>query len=215
MTIILVFGTSTTYGAWDVEGGWVQRLRKYLDKEYIKKKKEEYLVYNLGISGDTSRDIVERFEFETKQRVKLLDEGEEVIVLVSVGVNDSIINNKTKKCHIPIEVYQSNIEKIVNIVERYGKLIFVGNKPIDDSKLDPIPWLSTCSYKKEFVEQYERKVAQICKEKKVLFIDVYNQFKKIKNYKKLLEDGVHPATEGHKYIFTIVKKELINKGVIA
>jgi len=28
MVNILVFGDSITYGAWDEEGGWVQRLRK-------------------------------------------------------------------------------------------------------------------------------------------------------------------------------------------
>lgn len=35
MVQILFFGPSTTYGAWDSEGGYVQRLRKYLDKKVI------------------------------------------------------------------------------------------------------------------------------------------------------------------------------------
>ncbi len=215
MTIILVFGTSITYGAWDKEGGWVQRLREYVDKNYIKNKGKEYFVYNLGISGDTSKDILERCEFETQQRLKLLDTNERVIILISVGVNDAIINNKTKEYHIPLDIYAQNIKKIIKISEKYAdRIVFVGNKPTDDSKLDPIPWLKECSYKAEFVEQYDKKAADICKEKNIQFIDVYNQFKKIKEYKKLLHDGVHPTTEGHKHIFEIVKKELRKTGVI-
>ncbi len=38
MTRILVFGPSTTYGAWDIEGGWVQRLRRYLDEKQLAEK---------------------------------------------------------------------------------------------------------------------------------------------------------------------------------
>ena len=32
---ILIFGDSITYGAWDKEGGWVQRLRKFLDERNL------------------------------------------------------------------------------------------------------------------------------------------------------------------------------------
>jgi len=32
---ILIFGASITYGVWDLEkGGWVQRLRDYLEKKH-------------------------------------------------------------------------------------------------------------------------------------------------------------------------------------
>ena len=49
MTFILVFGTSTTYGAWDSEGGWVQRLTKYLDNKQLEGKEHPtdpyYVIY--------------------------------------------------------------------------------------------------------------------------------------------------------------------------
>ena len=35
MTCLLVFGDSITYGAWDLEGGWVQRLRSFIDKKNL------------------------------------------------------------------------------------------------------------------------------------------------------------------------------------
>jgi len=67
---ILVFGTSTTYGAWDSEGGWVARLRKFLDEKTISSNyKSEGLIYNLGVSGDKTEDVLKRFEPETKARL--------------------------------------------------------------------------------------------------------------------------------------------------
>src|SRR3989344_3552583 len=97
MTLILVFGDSITYGAWDTNGGWVQRLRTYLDKKQLADPKLYYELYNLGVSGDTSTDLLERFEAETKQRIKRMSAKEEIIIIVAIGTNDSIINNKTKK----------------------------------------------------------------------------------------------------------------------
>src|SRR3990170_7472616 len=92
-THILVFGTSTTYGAWDREGGWVQRLRGFLDEKVINSDyKHDYFVYNLGISGDKSADILTRFEPETKAR--LGHHNAEIIILFHLGINDCIYSEK-------------------------------------------------------------------------------------------------------------------------
>ena len=70
MPQILIFGDSIIYGAWDREGGWAARLRKFLDEKTLTEEDFYCLVYNLGISGDTTEDLLERFEFETEQRIK-------------------------------------------------------------------------------------------------------------------------------------------------
>lgn len=56
--IICVFGDSITWGAWDIEkGGWVQRLRNFVESS-----SEEYIeIYNLGVSGDNTEDLLEIF----------------------------------------------------------------------------------------------------------------------------------------------------------
>jgi len=213
MTQIIVFGPSTTYGAWDIEGGWVQRLRKYLDQKQIGDSELYYEVYNLGINGDTSEGILKRFEFELKQRINPEDKG--LIILISIGINDSMINNKTKKNSISIDKYKSNVLNLISTAKKYtNNAIFVGNKPIDETKLCPIPWLPNFSYKEEFVEIYENAVKEICKKQGISFIDVYNQFKKRPNYKSLLADGVHPSGEGHDLIFQIVRSYLAEKKLI-
>jgi lysophospholipase L1-like esterase len=82
MTQILVFGDSNTWGAWDREkGGWVNRLRLFLDREG-----DDVFLYNLGISDNTTQDVLGRFEFETKQRMK---EDPDLVIIFDIGSNDS------------------------------------------------------------------------------------------------------------------------------
>lgn len=45
---IIVFGDSIAYGKWDHEGGWVCRLRKYVDNMYNIGKNGNLQVYNMG-----------------------------------------------------------------------------------------------------------------------------------------------------------------------
>ncbi len=215
MTTMLVFGTSTTYGAWDTEGGWVQRLRRYLDEKQLSNPQLYYMVYNLGISGDTSDGIFKRIAFETEQRLALKDKGEDVIILISAGVNDAIYNNKTGKHHVPLETYGENVKKIIRIAKTYTKhVIFVSSKPIDEPRVDPIPWLKDCSYKEADIEQYDKKTAEVCARQTVPFMDIYHPLKKLPHYQKLFPDGVHLNNEGHQKIFEIVKDELVRLKLI-
>lgn len=215
MTTILVFGTSTAYGFWDIEGGWVQRLRRYIDEKQMASEDLYFAVYNLGVSGDTSRGMAQRMEAEIKSRIFDDDEGEETIVIISVGVNDSIVNHLSGECQIPLDIFKENVKEMLEIARKYTrKIIFVGNKPVDESRLDPIPWLPGNSYKEELVEKYDKSVAEFCLNNGIPFIDVYDAFRKEKEWKKLLDDGVHPSAGGHKLIFETVKTWLVNHKVI-
>jgi len=214
MTQILIFGTSTTYRCWDIEGGWVQRLRKYLDEKQLKNPELYYIIYNLGISGDTSKDILERLDFETKQRLKLLDKGEEVIIIVQVGANDSIINNKTREHHVSIFNYEENVQQIVNVTKKYAtKIIFIGHEPINESLVDPIPWLPGHSYLNKHIEEYENKTKEICKKNNIHFTNIFN--KNDNNYNDILSpDGAHLNSKGHEKMFEIVRDYLIKNKMI-
>ena len=88
MTIIC-FGDSITYGNWDHKGGWVGRLRDYLDSKSIAAYSGEDLyskyytvTYNLGIPGDTSAGLFARFEGELIPR---FNPKEETIILFDIG----------------------------------------------------------------------------------------------------------------------------------
>ncbi|MBU4142032.1 SGNH/GDSL hydrolase family protein [Patescibacteria group bacterium] len=85
--------------------------------------------------------------------------------------------------------------------------------PIDESKVDPIPWLPEVSYKNEYIKRYDKIIKSVCAENKIAFIEIFEKLKK-ENCKNLLEDGVHPNSKGHEKIFEIVKDYLIENKII-
>lgn len=161
----------------------------------------DYSVYNLGISGDSADDLLERFEFETKQRMK---EKEKLTIIFAIGVNDSQIGS----IGISPEKFRKNIEKLYKLSLKYSsKIIFIGLNPVDELKTCPISWDEDMFYKNERIEKYDKIIKSICKEKNVYFIDMFSEFNKL-DYKKLLEDGLHPNSAGHKKMFKIVRNFL-------
>jgi len=204
-----------TQGFWDREGGWAARLRKFLDaKSLLPGHHYFFSVFNLGVSGDTSKDLLERFEFETKMRLNELDKGEEVIFIISIGSNDSIYNQKTKKHWVSLPEFEKNLKKMFALAKKYGnKTIFVGDTPVDGALTNPIPWVKNCSYLNKFIEQYNRTAEMLCKKEKVYFIEIYSKLSNI-DYKSLLEDGVHLNTKGHELLFEEVKEYLLKNKLL-
>lgn len=211
MAQILVFGDSITYGAWDREGGWVSRLRKFLDGKRLADSDSYFLVYNLGISGDNTDGLLERFEFEAKQR---LDEENGNIIAFAIGINDSQFVQSKKSFRVIPEKFKENIQKIIRLAQRYStKIVFVGLTPVDEAKTSPLPWNADRFYKNEYIQKYGGIVKDVCKENKICFIEISGKFMK-SDYTKLLEDGLHPNSEGHKIIFEIVKDFLVKEKII-
>jgi lysophospholipase L1-like esterase len=213
MARILVFGDSITYGAWDrgKEGGWVHRLKKFLDDKYLTDHNFDYPTYNLGISGDTTKDLLERFEFETKQRLK---DDEVKVIIFQIGLNDSQWVLNQNNFRVPPENFKENIQKLINIAKKLSsKIVFLGLTPVEDQKVNPIPWAPEKSYKIEDIQKYNKIIKTVCQETNVPFIEIFEKWQKL-DYKILLEDGAHPNSEGHKKIFEIVKDFLIQNKII-
>lgn len=205
MTRIFVFGDSIAYGYYDIEGGWTERLKKFFIEKVISDENYDYSVYNMSISGDCTRDVLERFEFEMKQRTKD-EEGE--IIIFAIGANDTQILNKNEKTIVsPVEL-ENNIKKLIFLSRKFSnKILFVGLTPVDDERMTPVPWRTDISYNNKYIESYNEIIKNTCKENKVPFIDFFKSWFK-SNYKDLLEDGAHPNTEGHKKIFETIKDYL-------
>ncbi|MBU3925198.1 hypothetical protein KJ854_04655 [Patescibacteria group bacterium] len=199
MSQILIFGDSIAYGALDREGGWVQRLRKKIDKKVISSGLQFYCeIYNLSIDGDVTGGVLERFENETRKR--LLEE--ETIFIFAIGINDSCFIKDAKEFLTPLKNFKNNIQKLINSARKFSnKIIFVGLTPVNEEKTNPY-FASTTgkSYKNEYIEKYDKIIKSVCAENKIAFIEIFEKLKK-ENCKNLLEDGVHPNSKGHEKIF--------------
>lgn len=212
MAQILIFGDSITWGAWDEEGGWVHRIKKDIDKKVIESNFNYYnTVYNLGISGDETDNILKRFEPEIVRR---LDENEEAVIIFAIGVNDSQYINAERQHRVPLERFKQNLEKLTQLARKHSnKIIFIGLTPVDDSLLDPTQWDIDNVYKNEYVEKFNIALEEFCIKEGLPFIKVFEPFM-TKDYKNLLIDGLHPNSKGHKLLFELVKNHLVSKRLI-
>ncbi|MFH1671282.1 MAG: GDSL-type esterase/lipase family protein [Candidatus Portnoybacteria bacterium] len=206
MSTICVFGDSIVWGAADFEaGGWVTRLFIELGRD------SKIDVYNLGISGDKTPSILERFESETKVRI---EEAEDVILVFAIGINDSYFIHSKNDFMTSPEEFRTNIQKLIEKAQKIStKIIFVGLTPVDELKTTPIPWNTDKSYKNENVKKYNEIIKATCKEKDIHFIEVFDNWIS-SDYKILLEDGLHPNAAGHQKLFEAVKNFLIKNKVI-
>jgi len=190
MTQILIFGDSITYGAFDKKGGWVERLKEKLMGKDI-------LVYNLGVSGDTTIDLLDRFENETRARY-----DNDTTLILEIGINDSYHSDITP------EMFENNIQELIKKAKKYSKkIVFLGLTPVDESKTNPLPWNKNAFYKNNKIQKYDNIIKEVCKRNSIHFIEISNNFAKT-DYKILLHDGLHPNTKGHEKIFEIVSKDL-------
>lgn len=204
MAQILIFGDSIVWGAWDSDGGWVERLKRHYIQEGIKVDFDNYnSVYNLGILGDNSETLIKRFNLEIVPR---LGSDEEIVVLISIGVNDSQIEKATGIHRVAKVEYRRNLEDLYELGKQFSKnIIFLGLTPVNDEMLDPIPWKQTHSYKLDQIKEYDQILKKFCKEKNIRFIDILGKFLEV-DFKPMLVDGLHPDAKGHEIIFNAVKE---------
>lgn len=203
---VLVFGASITQGFYDTEGGWVNRLRKYYDTLLINNPSvDQPTVFNLGISGDTSKDVLKRFETEARARVW---PGEKFTFIFSIGTNNARADKNGKAESTP-EEYREDIEELINIAKKFSeKMMFVGLPPCDEKLTTPVSWRDIY-YTNKHIFTVEREMRKVASEHNFIHVPTFEIFQdKIKAGEKLFFDGVHPNSEGHKLIFKLVRPEL-------
>jgi lysophospholipase L1-like esterase len=199
--VICVFGASTTWGAWDREkGGWVNRLRLYFDS---KSGDDFYVnVYNLGIDGNNTRNLLKRFKTECKVR------GPDIIV-ISIGSNDSFINSGGET-NVPLREFEKNILKLIKQAKKFtNDVIFLGLYDFDESKTKPVFWDKNVNYLNLNMQEYDRALKKITAKESVFYIDLAG-FLNSKDF----EDGVHPNSRGHEKIYNKIKNYLGERNLI-
>ncbi len=190
---IIIFGDSITWGAYDPEqGGWATRLRNYLEE-----KDNNTNVYNLGISGDTTANLLARIEVEAKSRKPNL-------IIFAIGINDAQFIHSTNNLRVSLDEFQQNLAKLLSIAKKFtDNVVFVGLTKVDESKTTPIPWNANKSYTNENIERIDNAIKKFCENNKLKFIPMDS----VVGNDNLI-DGLHPNTKGHIKIFNRMKSEV-------
>jgi lysophospholipase L1-like esterase len=193
---ILVFGDSIAYDKWDKSGGWVARLRSYIDQKYNIGLNGNVRVFNLGVPSDLAITLVERLEAELKARV-----GEERngLVIFAVGINDSCTNNwRIGKQTLPVD-FKNALRKMIKTSSSYGCVsVFIGLTPVNPKRAKKL------NFSSEEIKEYDSYITEVCREKGIKKLELLQDLIDM-NFANLLVDAVHPNTKGHQVLFAKIK----------
>lgn len=179
-----IFGDSVVQAAY-VKRGWVDMLREYLEKKY---KRDFVNVFNLGVGGNTSEDILKRFASEAAARIP-------TSIIFSVGVNDSGYYQTPANPVVELAQFRSNLEKLAQAGQKISSdITFVGlvlGNPGPDEK----------SFTRPRTKKYDQAIREITQKYQCQFIDLLNEL----NHQDF-QDGLHPNDQGHRKMFEVIKK---------
>jgi len=191
---INVFGDSIAWGKGDlVRGGWVNRLKieLYRLNRFLE-------VTNVSVGGDTTKTLLERFEFEARQR-------EPHIVIFAIGINDSQFYRDPDNHPVSLEEYRSNIKDLISAARGLtDKILMIGLSRVDERKTRPIYEITNTHYTNEEIEKYDEVLKNTAEEIGLVYIPV-SDLLEIDD----LPDGLHVAGSGHEKIAKRVKQVLL------
>lgn len=190
---ICIFGDSITWGAGDPQnGGWVNRLQNYFEAQ-----DNDIGIYNLGVCGDSTSDLLERIEIEAKSRKANL-------IVFAIGINDAQFIHSANSNRVSDEDFESNIGKLFEIARKFTpKIIFVGLTPVNESKTKLIPWNTDKTYTNERISKFDRIIKDFCLKNNLKYIPVNDLLSKDD-----LIDGLHPNVKGYIKMFKRIRPEI-------
>lgn len=207
MKDLLIFGDSIAHGVGGQTGGWTDKLKTLLNGQLRNSSGAGTVLYELGIPGDTARDVLSRFEVELLPRAphKSL---QETIVVFAVGVNDSKAANKPNNFLSDQDQYATNMRACIKIAKEHAtNVLCVGLLPVDESKASPRHTLGgegVAYFSNRRIEQFEAGLVAVCKQEKTPCVPLFAAVPP--NWQQhFLADGLHPNDAGHQWIFEQVK----------
>lgn len=206
---ILVFGDSIAQGFHDeVAGGWCNRLVTEVIKRGVESGYEdERSVVNLGISGDTTFDLLKRVKTEAESRILKYPTGSYDVALVAIGVNDTQYDMETLVPKFSLKETQTNLEKVIEELQALNmKIVFVGLSSVYESRIQPMSWKPTHGYSNQIIAERNTLIQVLATQNNSTFIDMSEVFES--KEETVLPDGIHPNAKGHQMMFERIKAEL-------
>lgn len=152
-------------------------------------------VYNRGICGDTTEDILRRFDIEVSSI-------EPDLILIAVGINDSKFPNGGSENKVPFERFQGNINTlVVKATEKAQKVVLIGLTEVNEAIINEVPIGSSSSvFKNEVIQKYDAHLEALAEKEGVAFVSM----KKTLDTTSDLMDGLHPNAAGYEKMFKAI-----------
>ncbi|HIH24447.1 TPA: hypothetical protein HA251_05415 [Candidatus Woesearchaeota archaeon] len=201
MWAILCFGDSVTWGRGETPNiGWAGRLKKSVESSG-----EYRAVYNLGVCGDTSSDLLRRFKAECDARARAYRKEDQFLILIAVGLNDSRWRGgpQSKVVYATPKQFEANILKLIRLAKTYpAKVALVGLTPIDESLT--VPYEETV-FRNERIALFNDLLRKCSGREHVPFLDMFAKMSAAK-YRSMIDDGLHPNERGYDFMYAQVMR---------
>ncbi len=206
---IIVFGDSIAFGSNDwTFGGWVVRL-----KNYFAKTGQFHHVFNLGISGENSDQIIRRMESETLSR-KSENPEKKLLLIIGIPINDIRVTGALDADpELSVRRFRKNLKNFYDIgIRNANELVFIGMTKVDEEKTDP--WQEVIErriacWRNDIIREYNEIVKKYCKDENINFIEMIDVLEDSD-----LPDGLHPNEIGHEKMYKRIKDFLVNNGLV-
>jgi len=188
MKKICVFGASITSGLNDYEhGGWCGRLKKELLKQDVE-------VINLGVSGNDTNDLLNRFDAECERH-------KPDVIIIAIGGNDTHYLMDENRARVSLSQSEENFRNLIHQAKNYtDQIILIGLTKVDEKEINErFAGPKKISYKNETLEAYDQMIERVSKDLDLLFISTIDLIDEAD-----LDDGLHPGAEGHMKIYNRV-----------
>lgn len=209
---VFCFGASTVYGVGASKGSWSDKIKSQtLLAQYNTEADaagEKIEVYNLGIPGEKSDQLLKRLEYEIKAR-RAFHSNAERIAIISCGTNDSKAIGSSTDYVMSAEEFTALSREIISTAKKLvTHVIGLGITPVDDSKTAPMANGDTY-FANTRIMQFERIYQDVCKNSGMRFIPLFDSASE-EGWQNgyLYRDGLHSNDDGHQWIFEKVWPEL-------
>lgn len=213
MKYLLIFGGSIVHGVGGSRGGWADTVKSTLHERMFGEEGlgEACQVYELGVPGNTLRDLSSRFETELHARVPQ-NALQDAYVIFTAGTNDSRATNRPSEFLFTPAEFAVIASAFLRQAKGVAKnLMAVGLTPVDESKVSPKenPLTGRKSYfKNSRIEAFEAALSESCQTEQVAFLPLFNHVPANWTSAYLANDGLHPNDKGHRWIFNQVYPKL-------
>lgn len=187
-----IFGDSVTQASY-VKDSWADLLKPLLESKYPD---SSVNVFNLGIGGNTTTDIVNRFDNEASSRLP-------TDIIFAVCVNDSAYLIGDESAITDEEQFKVNLLSLIEKARKFTQNItFIGAVLGDDSILKPFPGSSKGkSYSTQRTKKYDSLLKEVAESNGCKFIYILDKLNE-----KDFQDGLHPNEQGHLKMFGVIKE---------
>jgi lysophospholipase L1-like esterase len=138
--------------------------------------------YNLGIRGDTSADIAQRWELETARRLK---EGYVNRLVFSFGTNDTTLQNGQRRVELTDSLHYTT--QILSAAQQKYPILMIGPPPILEAEQN------------DRTKILSDRFGELCTALNVPYLDIFTPLRQSAAWLAALQagDGTHPGAEGY------------------